>query len=123
MKKLILVLGICFLFQSRVHALQTSVWLSSNVPTAVSTAAICGTYAVLGTTTTLRGILHGICINTAGTGNVQVFASTGTATSSITGLYSTATQAPCNFYDVESVNGLSYNKNGTADVTILYQCY
>jgi hypothetical protein len=123
-------LAACFFplfFAGQAHAFQSTIWLSSNVPTAVSTTTLCTptNYVVSGTTYTEggHGVLHGVCVNTAAAGNVQVFNSSATAANSITGLYSTATQVPCNFYDVGISSGLSYDKNGTADITILYQCY
>ena len=117
---------LAFLSPRMVSAFQTTVWLSSN--TAAVTAAtntLCGqqNYAITGTSVALRGVLHGVCVNTAAAGNIQVFASSFTGINPITGIYSTATQVPCNFYDSESVSGLSYSKVGTGDVTILYQCY
>jgi hypothetical protein len=124
MKKLFLALGLCFLFQARAHAFQTAIWLSSNTATAQSTSTLCGQYISNGTTTTLHGVLHGVCVNTAAAGNIQVFNSTYTSMSnSLTGVYSTATQEPCNFYDATAPNGLMFLKVGTGDVSILYQCY
>lgn len=122
MKKWILAMVLC-LWPFKAQAVQSTVWSSSNVAVNVSTAALCGQYLVGTSTVATHAIFHGVCINTSAAGNVQVFASSFTAVNSISGLYSTATQVPCNFYDAASPSGLSYNKNGTADVTILYQCY
>lgn len=104
-----------------VNAFQTTVWLSSNTNTqTISTTNICG----LDTGATgQRAVLHGVCINTAAAGNVQIFDSSGTATKTITGVFNTATQQPCNFYDVGMSSGISVNKQGNADISILYQCY
>jgi hypothetical protein len=126
MKKFLILSAFLFWPLKPAQAIQTTVWSSSNTAVQQSTTALCGQYFYVGgSTQALHGILHGICINTAAAGNVQVFASsfTGLGTATITGSYSTATQAPCNFYDTVSGTGLSFNKNGTADISILYQCY
>lgn len=104
----------------RANAFQSTIWLSSNTAVAVSTTNLCS--QDIGATGQ-RAVLHGVCINTAATGNVQVFDSSGTATKTVTGVFSTATQQPCNFYDVGMSSGISVNKQGTADISILYQCY
>lgn len=100
-------------------AFQSTVWLSSNSAVNISTTPLCNTVGG----GPIRGVLHGVCINTAAAGNVQIFNSSATATNTITGLYSTATQVPCNFYDVAVTSNISVNHNGTGDVSILYQCY
>ena len=120
MKKSLLAVLILALAHSSAQAIQSTVWLSSNSAVNTSTAPLCNT---VGSGGSIRGILHGICINTAAAGNIQVFNSSGTATNTITGLYSTATQVPCNFYDVVVTSNVSVNKNGTADTTVLYLCY
>jgi hypothetical protein len=111
-----LIFGVPFLS----WAIQSTVWLSSNSATNISTATLCNT---TGSGGSIRGIFHGVCINTAGPGNVQVFNSSATALNTITGLFSTTTQVPCNFYDVAVSSNISVNHNGTGDITILYLCY
>jgi hypothetical protein len=123
MKKLLILLAFLCWPWKPAQAIQTTVWSSSNVAVNISSTALCGQYFVGGTTVTFHAILHGICINTAATGNIQVWASSFSTTVPITGSYSTATQIPCNFYDTTSPTGLLYNKNGTADISILYQCF
>lgn len=125
MKKLFLVIGLLFCLKSNSHALQAPVWLSSNTTVNESTVTLCGQFVVNGASEALRGILHGVCVNTAAAGYLQVWGSTFTfnGATSITGTLTTATQQPCNFYDALSVGGLAVNKVGTADVSLLYTCY
>lgn len=128
MKKLIFAVAIiCGIGTAKLWAVSDNVWVSSNVAVNISTTTLCQPfiYYVNGSTFTVggHGVFHGVCINTSAAGNVQVFNSSATAVNSITGLLSTGTQEPCNFYDVNVSSGLSYNKNGTADISILYSCY
>ena len=115
MKKLILAAVFVLGSSMGAMAFQTGVWLSSNSAVNVSTStSLCPATS----SGSFRGVLHGVCINTAATGNIQIFNSSGTAVNTITGLLSTATQEPCNFYDVAITSGIAVNKNGIADVTI-----
>jgi hypothetical protein len=127
MKKLIFTLAFIFGMGIKAWAVADNVWLSSNTAVNNSTTTLCGTINYLVGTSTytqvLHGVLHGVCINTAAAGNIQIFNSSATAVNSVTGVLSTATQEPCNFYDVAMSSGITYNKNGTADISILYSCY
>jgi hypothetical protein len=128
MKKILVLLGILLGMGAGIAcAFQSTVWQSSNSAVAVSTINLCaGQTYLVGTSTYTEGnhgVLHGVCINTAAAGNIQIFNSSATATNSITGVLNTGTIEPCNFYDVGVSSGLSVNRNGTADVTVLYQCY
>lgn len=118
-KRFVFTVLVLFLAFEAVYAFQTTVWNSSNSAVNISTTALCTETGATG----IRGVLHGVCINTAAAGSVQVFNSSGSATNPITGVYSTATQVPCNFYDVAVTSNISVNHNGTADITVLFQCY
>jgi hypothetical protein len=120
MKKLFLAAAFIGCLSMRASAFQSTVWLSSNTAVAVSTSTSLCQAEPSGS---FRGVLHGVCINTAAAGSVQVFNSSGTAANTITGVLNTGTQEPCNYYDVAIDSGIAVNKVGTADITILYQCY
>lgn len=129
MKKLFLLAAFMFMLWMPTKALAVSdvIWSSSNTAVNISTTVLCVPfiYYVNGSTFTEggHGVLHGVCINTAAAGNIQVWNSSGTAVNSVTGVLSTGTQQPCNYYDVGISSGMTYNKNGLADTSILYSCY
>ncbi|PWT87990.1 MAG: hypothetical protein C5B54_11365 [Acidobacteria bacterium] len=122
MKKLFWIILFGFLVPLKAHAFQSAIWLSSNTAIAVSTTNIIAGTCDVGPTNSVRAVLHGICINTPATGSVTVWNSSATQTN-LLATYSTTSAVPCNFYDVYITSGITINKNGTADVTLLYNCY
>lgn len=116
------------LMTNKAHAVVMDIWLSSNTATADTTQVLCGQYAVGGTTSTLKGVIHEVVVSSPSAGSVTLYNSsfTATAVQSIgpvtTGGISQSSVSPY-LYDVIFPGGLIYSKTGTAQVQILYQCY
>lgn len=124
MKRLLILAGLMVGLSGGAFAFP-DVWLSSNTTTADSTATLCGQYAVNGTTTTLHGILHEVIVSSAigGTG-LTIYNSSWTVVgvNSVGYINGGAITAPF-LYDVVFPNGMSYLKNGTGQMQIIYACY
>lgn len=119
MKRLLFIIASVFLLSQLALAFQTSLWLSSNTSTADTTQNLCKNYNSGGS---VRGVFHGVCLNTATAGTLTIYNSSGTANNPIAAM-DTNRAVPCNYYDVEVSSGLTYTNSATANVTILYQCY
>jgi hypothetical protein len=119
---IVMLLTSLFLLLLRRHgaAFQTTAWISSNTATADSFLNLCEPSG--GSGSSIRCMFHGICINTSSPGNLAIYNSSGVV-SNIIATVSTSSAVPCNFYDVDVSSGLTYNKTGTADVTILFNRY
>lgn len=121
--------GLLFLFSCPSQAVDADVWLSSHTATADTTKNLCvATNYLVGTSTLTtggRGVFHGACVNSGvAASSLTVYNSSGTATAAVPiAVIQTSTAMPCSLYDVGVSSGLTYTTSGTADVTILYQCY
>lgn len=94
------------------------IWLSSN--TAVATTGVqvlCGAGQ--------RGHFHGVCTDFGvASSSMTIHNSSWTlAGTQQHGPISTITTDQCKYYDTVMPKGLSYFKNNTAAVSILYQCF
>lgn len=118
MRKLFLAILIAGISGSYVFADIGSIWISSNTATADTTQNLCKPKQG---NTTARGLFHGARINTGGAGTLTVYASSASATSPIAAI-NTAAVASLD-YDVIVSSGLTYSQTGTANITLLYQCY
>ena len=104
-----------------------NIWRSSNTAVADTTLNLCkGITQLVGTstiTTGNHGIFHGACVNRGlSGGTLAIYNSSASATSPIATI-SVSTPMPCSVYDVGISSGLTYTNSGTADITILYQCW
>lgn len=116
MKKLLL-LSIALLVPSFAKA-DYRVWKSSNVTVAAnSLKVLCGEGQ--------RGIFHGQCTDFGvASSSMTIHNSTWTLTATqAAGPISTLVADQCKYYDIFTPNGLSYFKNNTASVTIMYDCF
>lgn len=123
MKKLI-IFALSVLSVTAVFAFEP-IWLSSNTATVDTTQVLCGQYAINGTSTTLKGLIHEVVVSSiSATGTVALYNSTYTATnvSSIGPILTTTVSSPY-IYDVTFPGGLVYSKTGGAQVQIIYACY
>jgi hypothetical protein len=115
MKKIILTIGMVTLISSLALATEVAIWIASHTATADTTKQLC-----TGSTPN-HGIIHGVCVNTSGAGTMTIYNSSYTAVNIMTAL--TTTTTGCFYYDMFLSSGVVYSKTGTADSTILYQCY
>lgn len=97
-----------------------AVWRSSHTTTADTTQKLCNQ-----TGSVRRGILHGVCVNTAVSGgSITVYNSSSTAVNAVAVLASTATLVSgCQFYDISMSSGIVYTTSQPNDTTFLYDCY
>lgn len=94
-----------------------AVWVSSNTATADTTKNLC----ISRSGTSPRGMFHGARVNTGSAGTLTIYASSATASNPIAAI-NTAAVASLD-YDVAVSTGLTYSQTGTANITLLYQCY
>lgn len=121
----------CYAFS---YAVDTDVWVASHTATADTTKNLCpgvpysvasSSFAFTTYTEGNHGVFHGACVNggVAAT-TLTVYNSSATATGVIPiAIIQTSTTMPCSLYDVAVSSGLTYTTSGTADISILYQCY
>lgn len=115
MKKILIALSLIMAPMSAYAV--TAVWVSSNTATADTTKNLCFPRSGIGA----RALFHGARINTGAAGTLTIYASSGTAASPIAAI-NTAALASLD-YDVAVSTGLTYSQTGTANITLLYQCY
>ena len=126
LKFILIAWGVMMFYGVRSYAVDMDTWTSSNTATADTLKNLCpGGYEVVnGSTVTFgnRGVIHGVCINTAVAGTLTLYNSSATATSAIAAI-NTNSAIPCYYYDVAVTSGVTYTNSATANTTILYQCY
>jgi hypothetical protein len=115
MKKIVLtVLALCLC--ATIAMAVSDVWKSSWTATADANKVLC--YQ--------RGLFHGVCVNRgelASTLKVyQSSTTSGVFLSTVAFIATSTATYPCSSYDV-IISSMGYIKTGTADVTILYNCF
>lgn len=93
-----------------------STWYSSHTATADSLQALC--------VGTQRGHIHGVCVNTGvASSTMTIVNSTWTLTANNIVAKIDASSKGCEYFDSIQPSGLMYDKFGTSDVTIEYDCH
>lgn len=113
MNKLIFALG---LLMASTGVMAVDVWKSSSTAVAsTGLQTICGAGN--------RGILHGVCTDFAVASSSMTLYNSSWTVSGVRSIGPIGTTAEgCKYYDTDLPNGISYFKNNTAAVTILYRC-
>lgn len=106
--------GLSLLFCVGTAYALSDVWKSSFTATADTNKNVC---------MDSRGILHGVIVSSSAGGNFAVYASSAVQSSTMTAINTGANGTY--YFDVQaSTNtGLTYNKTGTASVTLIYSCH
>jgi hypothetical protein len=115
MKKIVLTI-LALVYCSAAAIAVSSVWKSSWTATADENKTLCNN----------RGIFHGVCVNRGElASDLKVYQSSSTAgifLSTVAWITTSTATFPCSSYDV-IIPSMSYIKGGTADITILYDCF
>lgn len=122
MKKILVFLASFLMFSNMAFAISGSVYYSSHTATADTTKSLCASTIPGLFASTNKAILNGVCVNTgATTSSVTLYNSNGTAFQTLALV--DATTKGCLTYNVILSSGITYTTAGSADVTLMYQCY
>lgn len=122
MKKMLVILASFLMFSMPAFAISGNVYYSSHTATADTTKALCTSSipGIFGSTN--KAIINSVCVNTgATTSSVTLYNSSGTAVNTLAVV--DATSKGCLSYNVILSSGITYTTAGTADITMMYQCY
>jgi len=125
MKRLLLVAVAIFCLFELSYAINREIWLSSNTQTADTFQQLC----TQSTWNSRRALVHGVCINNGVPGTTySIWGSSPGVTAaalvtSTVAVINASTTTACQYYDVIISSGLFYSNSGTANVSLLYQCY